>query len=558
MNLNNLDKHISRKIYERGEEYYESGMIDNVVHDYPDTWKAEVEGSDLYSVEIKLNGDEIVSWDCNCPYDYGDICKHIAAVLLYIKDNRAEHPLNIEVPLSVSQEKLTEILKQTKNKELTSFLSQYADKHPDFYQALTSNFHPKKKTASYTDYAKEIQKCFKYSCGDYDFRSGGEAIAHKLDAYIEKAKSLIKLDCREEAIDILLHIIIEIGDGYEEYDDYDGDLGCVCQKAAELIDGMIEMGLPDDILNKLTDEVGKLIKNSVYDNYDLADLNQLLFSISLKTSNFDNGIRILDEALKNEQDSFRTSSLVMSKIEFLENAGKKEEVEKVILSYLYLPEIRKIRLKELMLKEQYGKALSLIDEGISLAEKKGNLGTVADWKDEKMSLYQLMGNKGKVIELAEDLFITGKESMKYYHILKSVIPNEEWAGYLDDFLLKSEKQKKWGIGGYVLARIYIAEEYWDRLMAYVEENIQLGKYSSLREYESYLKPRYPERMLAFYQTQITDYAAQNMGRDHYKYVAGVLKAMKEYPGGTETVNSLLTRFRSVYSNRRAMMEELGK
>ena len=63
-------------------------------------------------------------------------------------------------------------------------------------------------------------------------------------------------------------------------------------------------------------------------------------------------------------------------------------------------------------------------------------------------------------------------------------------------------------------------------------------------------------MLAFHRLQIIAYAAKNRGRNHYKYVAGVLKTMKEYPGGTETVSSLLAHFKSVYSKRRAMMEEL--
>ena len=554
MNLNNFHKHVSHKIYQRGEEYYENDMIDNVEHDYPDTWTAEVEGTDLYSVEIKLNGDEIISWDCDCPYDYGDICKHVVAVLLYIRDNKSEHPVNLEIPLSSSHEQLTEILKQTNNKELTSFLSQYADKHPDFYQALVSNLHPKKK-AGHVDYTKEIQRCFKGSFDDFDFPHGGD-IAYKLDGYIKKAKSLIKLSCHKEAMTILLHIVREIGEGYEEYDDYEGDLGCVCQEAVELIVEMIETGLPDDLLKDLTDEIGKLIKNDNYDNYDLADLNQILFSISSKTSNFDNSIHIIDEVLKNEPDSFRTTSLVMSKIELLENAGKKEEVEKVISYYLYLPEVRKIRLEKLTSEKQYENALALIDEGVSLA--KNYQGIATDWKDEKLSVYKLMGDREKIIELAEDLFITGRESMKYYHILKNIIPAEKWADYLDDFLEKSAKQKSWGLNNCVLAQIYIIEEYWDRLMDYVEKNIQLGKYSSLGEYEPYLKSRYPERMLAFYRLQITDYAAKNMGRDHYKYISDILKKMKKYRGGAEMVDALLTYFRSVYSNRRAMMEELGR
>ncbi|MDR1525362.1 MAG: SWIM zinc finger family protein [Tannerella sp.] len=557
MNLNNFYKHVSHKIYERGEEYYEDNMVDNVEHNHPDTWTAEVEGSDLYTVEIKLNGDEIVSWDCNCPYDYGDICKHAVAVLLYIKDNKDRHPVN--TPLSPQQEQLTEILKQAGHKELTSFLIQYAGTHPDFYQELISHLHPQKKVNVQADYTKEIQKCFHVRGSDrYDYSHEGTSISYQLDGYIEKAKSLIKLDCREEALAILLCIIKEIGDDYEEYDDYDGDLGAVCHEASEIIAGMVESGLTDDLSKVLMDKISPMIKNRNYDNYDLANLNQLLFSASLKSSNVEDGIRIVDEALKNEPDSFRTYSLVRSKIELLESAGKKEEVRNVISQYLYLPEIRKIKLKELISEKQYWKALALIDEGISLAEKKGHPGTVSDWKDEKLLVYKLMDNKEKVIELAEDLFVNGRESLKYYHVLKTVIPSEKWAGYLDDVLLKSGKQKTWGVGGHVLTQIYITEEYWDRLMDYVEKNVRLEKNGSLEEYESYLKPRYPERMLAFYRSQILNYAAKNMGRDHYKYVAGVLKVMKKYPGGTETVNSLLTHFKSVYSNRRAMMEELGK
>ena len=279
MNLNNFHKHVSQKIYERGEEYYENDMIDNVEHDY----------------------------------------------------------------------------------------------------------------------AKAIQKCFKVrnrnSYDRYGHSSEIKAISYSLDVYIEKAKSLIKLNCQEEAMTILLQIIREIGDSYEEYEDYDGDIGCVCQEATELIAKMIETGLPDDLLKVLTDEISQLIKNDNYDNYDLADLDGILLSVSLKTSNFDNGIRIIDEALKNEPDSFRTHSLVMSKIELLENAGKKEEIEKVISSYLYLPEIRKIKLKELISEKQYEEALALIDEGINIAEKKGHPGTVADWKDKKSSLRDFSINK---------------------------------------------------------------------------------------------------------------------------------------------------------------------
>jgi len=59
-----------------------------------------------------------------------------------------KHPIIFEAPSSPSQEKLNEILKQTDKKELTSFVSQYASNHPDFFQALTSHLYSKKESNS--------------------------------------------------------------------------------------------------------------------------------------------------------------------------------------------------------------------------------------------------------------------------------------------------------------------------------------------------------------------------------------------------------------------------
>jgi len=115
----------------------------------------------------------------------------------------------------------------------------------------------------------------------------------------------------------------EIGDCYEESNDYDGDLGAVCHEAETLITEMVKAGLSEDLLKVLTSEIGELIKNNNYDNYWLADLYQLLILVSSQTSDYDTAIQILDNTLSKEPNSFRTDSLVKSKIELLEKAGKK-------------------------------------------------------------------------------------------------------------------------------------------------------------------------------------------------------------------------------------------
>ena len=124
MNINNFHQHIPNKILERGEEYFECNLIQNVERYNPDNWSANVQGSDIYSVEIELNGDEVLSWHCDCPYDHGDICKHVVAMLFYIRENKETYPTSIDVLPSPSpeHEELSEILKQTDPQKLASFI----------------------------------------------------------------------------------------------------------------------------------------------------------------------------------------------------------------------------------------------------------------------------------------------------------------------------------------------------------------------------------------------------------------------------------------------------
>ena len=39
-------------------------------------------------MEISLEGKKIIHWSCDCPYE-GDICKHVVATVLAIRNNRS-------------------------------------------------------------------------------------------------------------------------------------------------------------------------------------------------------------------------------------------------------------------------------------------------------------------------------------------------------------------------------------------------------------------------------------------------------------------------------------
>lgn len=71
----------------RGKRMYNDGLVEYSGYDEKkDTYKFLVEGSDIYTVNIKGISKNDVSAGCTCPYDWGGMCKHTVASLLYIKE----------------------------------------------------------------------------------------------------------------------------------------------------------------------------------------------------------------------------------------------------------------------------------------------------------------------------------------------------------------------------------------------------------------------------------------------------------------------------------------
>ena len=75
-------KKVTEKSFARGEEYYDSGMVESVVQ-RGNSLFARVQGSeeDLYEVGLAFREGDFNA-TCTCPYDWGGYCKHVVAVLL--------------------------------------------------------------------------------------------------------------------------------------------------------------------------------------------------------------------------------------------------------------------------------------------------------------------------------------------------------------------------------------------------------------------------------------------------------------------------------------------
>ncbi|MDE7243987.1 MAG: SWIM zinc finger family protein [Oscillospiraceae bacterium] len=86
---------VERRILRRGRVYYQNNLVE-YVRKSGNLYTAEVSGSKLYTVEIAFSEDGgVQSWQCSCPYDWSDICKHTVAVLLAVQAGEYEETTGI-------------------------------------------------------------------------------------------------------------------------------------------------------------------------------------------------------------------------------------------------------------------------------------------------------------------------------------------------------------------------------------------------------------------------------------------------------------------------------
>ncbi len=83
-----INFYTSAAVSSKGKSLYNSGRVFFKEYiDRTDTWKFVVQGSTEYQVIVKGANSQNIATSCTCPFDWGNICKHSVAALLFVSDN---------------------------------------------------------------------------------------------------------------------------------------------------------------------------------------------------------------------------------------------------------------------------------------------------------------------------------------------------------------------------------------------------------------------------------------------------------------------------------------
>jgi len=122
------------RIFSRGEEYFQEGLVDSVEMIDNNTIMGIVLGNDRYEVTISLDSEEDIICDCTCPYDFN--CKHAVALLLQwisVKKNFNKNKtyLKDQSVNKTEEEPIEEIILKKSKDELASLVLEMLNRNPE-------------------------------------------------------------------------------------------------------------------------------------------------------------------------------------------------------------------------------------------------------------------------------------------------------------------------------------------------------------------------------------------------------------------------------------------
>jgi len=576
LSLENFETQLSETIVKRGKEYYENGAVTSIEQAGKGYWEAEIQGSETYSVEIKITAaNKISEYSCDCPFD-GSICKHITAFLFAIREE-LEKP-GTKSGKNIQKDVFGDLLKKLSLAELQEFTSQYAKRDKDFKTEFELWFADKDDRIDISKkYEGLIKKIIaKYSDrGFINYRSS-IGLAREIDELIGSGHSFIKKGNYRDAFLFAKPLLKEMVEVVTYCDDSSGSIGGTINDAIRFIETITKAGeVAIELLEQVFDFLHTELKDKVYFSYgDFGyDLFYIFQSLAIQLNRSQDFLHFIDARsaeLTGEYDGYRQEFFTKRKIEFLKAIGKTSEAEKLVEQNMDIVEIRLAQVNKAITKKDLLQAKKLIEGGIKIAEDKKHPGTVSQWEKELLRIAVIEKDTAKIRYYTKHFAFDRGFNNQYYKEWKKTYNTTEWKLVIEKYIHeqiakitqehKENKNKMWlPVNPPLLeklAPIYIEEQYWDRLFELVkrESNIE-----AVLRYHDYLFKQYPIELLEIYVPMLEGSGDKANSRSDYAALAGYMqRLMKDIPQGKEKITALAKSLKQKYPRRPAMIDELNK
>lgn len=561
---------IDEEILDRGRDYFAMEKVGGLRHIDDKTITAKVEGSRTYNVKVSIGGDEIMSWSCSCPYDLGDICKHVVAVLFALKEvktnsdsqsNNQPEQINIdEIISTLSRDELVDIVKQKAESD----------------ELLVARLQARLGGDDLTKVKKSFKRIIRASVAQVK-RRGGIQYGDTYDA-VEGAREIFD-ECMqdeivnpERAITGYESIIEELAPAVNYSDDSDGDIGDLIRGSFDRLNICVKETLSEKVKTEFFRYLIDESQKDIYQEWDwpweflrvaseLADLSQEQSLIDTANKIVEmagerrknRGVEFPSYAAKTSEssagsfiDRYDQERVAEIELRLVERLHGGMDIDSFLMNHRHLYNMREKETGRLIMRANYETARSIAEEGIEQAIKEKYPGLVNTFRKYLLTIAEKTKDVKSICSLAKILYLDNHQhEVGYYELLKKYTDIGKWPVIRKSII--KDLDTDWD-----RARLFEYEKSWDDLAKLVEVTASLATY-----YEKQLIKSHKSVIVKAYIKLVGEGMDYPGGRAQYQEKCQMLGKLKKY-GADNKVNEIIADWQKRYERRRALMEELEK
>ena len=558
--LDQFEQIIDETILKRGLNYFKNGNVVKFEEIGNGEFEAFVEGTENYVVQLKVLNNTLVEHACSCPYDYSSVCKHVAAVIFFLlqekiglkplASGRSKSKRKPKVQKKTVVEKATELISRITHEELEQFIIQMSTEDSSFRQKLFLTFSHQMEGESESVYRQQIKLAIRNAKrGGYIDWSGAWNVGKMLHDLLVTASQHVKNRNYQSAVFICLPVIEEAVKTINYTDDSNGDIGGQIDPAFNLLGELTALDIPENVRSSLFQSCIDMHKKGVLTGWEwhimLLDLAARLAKSEKEAEKIYSFLDNLHVSEYEQQKAEEVKYLLVSKFKSAEDA------ELFIQQNLANPEFRKMALTKAIRNKEFDKAISLAYDGIRYDEKE-RPGLAKVWYDWLLQIAMANNDRAGTIEFARFLLVDGfLREQDYYSILKTNIEPADWKDFAEGFVNDILKKDRFDAISQV-GDIFIKEQWWGKLLELLKRH---ASFSYLEHYEKHLGTIYPDEMAQLYEQAVFDYLKNAVGRKHYKEACRYMRRMIKL-GARERVDGMISKLKKEYPQKKALMEEM--
>lgn len=525
-----------QKIVQRGRAYYRDGNILTLELLENGNFNAEVEGSDdVYNVSVTVDkNNKIARCECGCPYEYGPVCKHTAAVLMAIRDGKFQKK-------TVSETKpadFREVILHADEAQLRQVITDYAEQDETFRNRLLASLGSLPEDQVFNEIKRKLDKAVrKFQSDQYqytvpvelDFKNTVDEILDSASDYMKKGYNVLTF---KTAVYVIRSAIVIVDETYECSEDiYD-----LIYYAEDLLRQSAET----------VNEAGSEQEQKEICRYGLAEAKNCGDRCDgILRALIPMGVRWIPGQMDAAISRLMISGVVSLdfRLEYLRTVKGDAEYVKYLSANLGIDRIRTLMIRYDLEHGNYAEAETLCRD--RLAEEQSPYSR-REWLRLLYETYEASQNTDGMTETAKQLLLSGEE--KYYDILKDLlVKSGKWEKSYES--LSEELAQKLPIRLY--EEILMKEKEYRILL----DLIETADGSAIFRYGLQIAEEYRDEAAMVYRAKIEELAEEAGDRNKYQEICRYLRELMEI-AGPEIVRAMIADFRIRYKRRRSFMEEL--